>query len=41
VAKYRDLGRRSEDVDGVVCIKRQRVSKECEMPGMWDEFGSV
>ena len=26
-----------EDIDG----ERQKVSEECEMPGMWDDFGSV
>jgi hypothetical protein len=41
VAKDGDLGRRSEDVDGVVCMEREKVSKECKMPGMWDDFASV
>jgi hypothetical protein len=41
VAKDGDLERRGEDVDGVVCMERQKVSEECEMPGMWDDFGSV
>jgi hypothetical protein len=41
VAKDGDLGRRSEDADGVVCMERQKVNEECEMPGMWDDIGSV
>ena len=41
VAKDGDLGRRSEDVDGVMCMEREKVSEECEMPGMWDNFASV
>jgi hypothetical protein len=41
VAKDGDLGRRSEDVDSVVCMEREKVSEECEMPGMWDDFASV
>jgi len=35
-----DLGR-GEDVDGVVCMERKKVSEECELPGMWDDFGSM
>jgi hypothetical protein len=41
VAKDGDLGRRSEDVDSVMCMEREKVSEGCEMPGMWDDFASV
>jgi hypothetical protein len=41
VAKDGDLGRRGEDVDDVMRLERQKDSEEVEMPGMWDDFGSV
>jgi hypothetical protein len=41
VVKDMDLGRRGEDVDGVVRTERQKIVKECEMPGVWDDLGSV
>ena len=41
MAKDGDFGRRSEDVDGVMCMESQKVSEECEMPGMWDDNGPV
>ena len=41
VAKDGDFRWRSEDVDGVMCMESQKVSEECEIPGMWDDNGPV
>ena len=41
VAEDGDLVRRGEDIDDVMDMERQQASEEVEMPGLWDDFGSV
>ena len=36
-----DLERRGKDADGVVHVEGEKVGEECEMPGIWDDLGSV
>jgi hypothetical protein len=41
VAEDMDLGRKGGDVDGVVSTEGQKIVEEFEMPGVWDDLGSV
>ena len=41
VAQDSDLERRGKDADGIVHVEREKVGEECEMPGIWEDLGSV
>ena len=41
VAQDSNLKRRGKDTDGVVDVEGEKVGKECEMLGIWDDLGSV